>query len=100
MNKKTQMIVGLVAVAGIGYWIWKSQKSKGFSNFTKNTNSTMGKTKGCRLVDGGVNIGPLPFRLGSGEYIISATYTGGPSGLGQTLVCPDIPRGSSSGVVL
>jgi hypothetical protein len=33
MNKQTQMIVGLVAVAGIGYWLWKSgQKPQGFAN--------------------------------------------------------------------
>jgi len=33
MNKQTQMIIGLVAVAGIGYWLWKSgQKPQGFAN--------------------------------------------------------------------
>jgi hypothetical protein len=93
VNKKTQMIIGIVAIAGIGYLLWKSgQKSQGFANAVGiRGNSTIGKTKACRLVDGGVHL-PLPFRLGSGEYIISSSYTGGLSGNGQTLICPDIPQ--------
>ena len=33
MNKKTQMIIGIAAVAGLGYMIWKkNQKPTGFVN--------------------------------------------------------------------
>jgi hypothetical protein len=113
MTKNTKNILMVGGVAIVGYLLYKkySKKSKsstssfsgdeGFFNFTKSSSaSTMGKSKSCRLVDGSVNVGSLPFRLGNGDYIISTSQIGGTSGNGQTLICPEIPRGGVYGVVL
>lgn len=112
--KNKKLIFGLLAVGVVGFYMYKKYKGKssgamssfsgddGFFNFTKpksNSVSTTGKTKSCRIVDGSVNVS-LPFRLGNGEYIISTSQSGGSTGGGYTLICPEIPRSSSSGVIL
>jgi hypothetical protein len=111
--KNKKLILGLLVAGAVGFYFYNKNKNKsksatssfdgddGFFNFTKSSGaSTTGKSKSCRLVDGSVNVGSLPFRLGSGEYIISTSQIGGASGMGQTLICPEIPRGGVRGVVL
>jgi len=110
--KNKKLILGLFVVGAVGFYMYKKYKGKsseamssfdgdnGFFNFTKSSgSSTTGKSKSCRIVDGGVSV-PVPYRLGDGDYIISTTMSGGASGHGQTLICPEIPRGGVNGVVL
>jgi hypothetical protein len=73
MNKKTQMIIGIVAVAGIGYWLLTKKKDKVFANLTA-------PLKNCEVYSGNVYI-PLPHRLANGNIIVK-------SGGGTTVVCP------------
>jgi hypothetical protein len=122
--KNKKLILGLLVVGAVGFYMYKKYKGKSqgatssfsgddgffnssfsgddkFFNFTKSSGtSTTGKSKSCHLVDGSVNVGSLPYRLGSGDYIISTSQSGGASGNGQTLICPEIPRGGVNGVVL
>jgi hypothetical protein len=111
--KNKKLILGLLVVGAVGFYMYKKYKGKsqgatssfsgddGFFNFTKSSGaSTTGKSKSCHIVDGSVNVGSLPYRLGSGDYIISTSQSGGASGHGQTLICPEIPRGGVNGVVL
>ena len=73
MNKKTQQIVGVVAILGLGYWAYtKYGKKKSFANFTA--------PQGCGFVSGNVSQSLVGHIVG-GKVVIS-------TGNGQTLLCP------------
>ena len=96
MNKKTQMIIGVAAVAGVAYWLWtKNKKEKVFANAV-----STGKRKdppACTLYDGpclsGGNAAPVGTIIngwvgGSDGVVVANSST-------RCLVCPrsDSPTG-------
>ena len=87
MNKQTQLIIGLVAVAGIGYYLWKSgQKPQGFANAVgKGIFGKMPKT--INFIAGGIG------RDGNGENAQWISYGGaGTSGYWYPCESPRHPR--------
>lgn len=115
MTKNTKTILGVVAVAGIGYYLynqWKNKKgsSKNFANYVDDDFFNVGGkltgqkesgivqagtrsgldigASGCEIVDG--NVGYAGMALSNNRIIVR-------TGNGTTLICPrgqryDLPR--------
>ena len=90
MNKKTQMIIGIVAVAGIGYWLLTKKKDKVFANLLAGGSKT---APGCKVYGGSCNapVGTILYSWenGGGYGIIVASNST------RCIVCPksDTPSG-------
>lgn len=102
MTKKTKTIIGVVAVVGIGYYLYKQMKknqgsNKNFANYVdeeffnvggkitggkQTTLSTSGEqigAMGCEIVQG--NVGYAGMALSNNRIIVR-------TGNGTTLICP------------
>lgn len=76
MNKKTQQIVGSLAILGLGYWAYtKYGKKKSFANLTATA------PQGCEFKSGNVSQSYVGKIVNGNQVIIS-------TGNGQTLLCP------------
>lgn len=94
MTKNTKTILGVVAVVGIGYWLYKKNWLKNpFSNFNANEDAFKHFTtddnflnltqEGCQTFSGNVGyVGMAITSYGTNGGIIVST------GNGQTVVCP------------
>jgi len=73
MNKKTQQIVGVVAILGLGYWAYtKYGKKKSFANLTA-------KKKNCKTYNGNISSVFVGANVGGGT--VQST------GNGTTTIC-------------
>jgi hypothetical protein len=83
MNKKTQQIVGALAILGLGYWAYtKYGKKKSFANLTASAP--------CRFYSGNVGyVGQIitGWNDGHGQRGIVISQNNG-----QTLICPEGQR--------
>ena len=90
MNKQTKMLIGVGAVAVVGYFIWKSTQKKPFANLTSNAlvnkkGKKKRKKKNTKSSGGGYGFGPIgpqqpqPEYGGNGQHIFEADYGQTPS---------------------
>ena len=87
MNKKTQMWIGVVAIAGVTFWLLNKDKSKDkvFSNASGRLSRRAASAPGCVIYEGSCN---------SGVGTIIHGWIGGTKGIivandsNHCIVCP------------
>jgi hypothetical protein len=98
MNKKTQMWIGVVALAGAAYFLYnKNKKEKVFANLRGGGFSA--PTPGCQIYEGSCNTGGTSGNASVGTIIQG--WSGGTDGIivanssTRCIVCPksDTPTG-------
>ena len=94
MTNKTKTIIGVVAVAGIGYYLYMQMKkkqgsNKNFANYVDEDFFNMtSKKSGCKLYAGSVS-SPNGTVISQWEGGVRGVIVNNGSTTGQTLVCPE-----------